>query len=377
MHGSRYNYSLTTYKNNSTAVSIVCTKHGEFKQSPASHMKGSGCKECRKDSLSAKYKLTREQFVERANKKYQGAYDYSKVIFEDKKTPVTIGCVKHGDFSKAPSEHLNSKSGGCNLCKHPTYRKGKKAFKYNTESFIVKSKAIHGDSYDYSQTCYQHYDLPVTIVCPKHGAFNQNACVHMKGGGCKSCATDRHIINSTYTTEEFISRARLVHLERFDYSQTVYKSAQQKLTIVCRKHGVFKQVPNDHLRGVGCSRCGTSYSRPHQKVVKYLQTLGFEEGRDFLVNDRKTLLNPNTGRFLELDIYFPNRRAAIEIDGAFFHGHCSDSSKIINVEQVKSQDALKNQLCLGLGVDLLRLRDTSITQCWEEVVSLVDNFLPK
>jgi very-short-patch-repair endonuclease len=46
IHGNTYDYSLVFYKNSSIPVEIKCKKHGFFKQSPNSHMNGSGCPFC-------------------------------------------------------------------------------------------------------------------------------------------------------------------------------------------------------------------------------------------------------------------------------------------------------------------------------------------
>lgn len=57
------------------------------------------------------------------------------------------------------------------------------------------------------------------------------------------------------TTEEFIKRAREKHGDRYDYSLVDYVDMFTPVEIVCRKHGVFKQAPNGHVRGAGCSLC--------------------------------------------------------------------------------------------------------------------------
>ena len=46
VHKGRYNYSKTVYVNNRTKVHIGCPVHGIFKQTPHSHLKGSGCQLC-------------------------------------------------------------------------------------------------------------------------------------------------------------------------------------------------------------------------------------------------------------------------------------------------------------------------------------------
>ena len=43
------------------------------------------------------------------------------------------------------------------------------------------------------------------------------------------------------TKEEFIRRARKTHGDKYDYSKVVYKNSEEKVCIVCHKHGDFYQ----------------------------------------------------------------------------------------------------------------------------------------
>jgi acetone carboxylase gamma subunit len=45
-HNNKYDYSLSTYKNNRTKTRIICPDHGIFDQVPMSHIKGVGCPSC-------------------------------------------------------------------------------------------------------------------------------------------------------------------------------------------------------------------------------------------------------------------------------------------------------------------------------------------
>ncbi|MGD0581186.1 MAG: hypothetical protein ABSC08_19960 [Bryobacteraceae bacterium] len=69
------------------------------------------------------------------------------------------------------------------------------------------------------------------------------------------------------TTEEFIRKAKLVHGDRYDYSQVVFKSAKLKVTIGCKEHGLFYQIPDSHLKGCGCSKCGVKRSHDKAKLT--------------------------------------------------------------------------------------------------------------
>ena len=45
-HGDRYDYSKVEYVNTKTKVTIICSKHGEFPQTPSAHKRGAGCIRC-------------------------------------------------------------------------------------------------------------------------------------------------------------------------------------------------------------------------------------------------------------------------------------------------------------------------------------------
>lgn len=57
-------------------------------------------------------------------------------------------------------------------------------------------------------------------------------------------------------TELFIQKSNIIHNKRFDYSLVSYKNNRTKIEIICHVHGVFKQIPQSHLNGHGCERCG-------------------------------------------------------------------------------------------------------------------------
>lgn len=58
------------------------------------------------------------------------------------------------------------------------------------------------------------------------------------------------------TTEQFISDARAVHGDRYDYSDVEYVNAHTPVAIRCPKHGVFKQRPSAHTNNKsGCPAC--------------------------------------------------------------------------------------------------------------------------
>ena len=99
------------------------------------------------------------------------------------------------------------------------------------------------------------------------------------------------------TTSEFVSDARSVHGDRYDYFDGEYVSAMTKIKIICRKHGHFWQRPNDHLGGKGCSLCGRENtiakrtSSLHSFIAKAQQVHGnvYDYSRAVYAKARKKL----------------------------------------------------------------------------------------
>jgi hypothetical protein len=57
------------------------------------------------------------------------------------------------------------------------------------------------------------------------------------------------------TTKEFIEKAKKIHQNSYDYSLVTYRTAHNKIDIICSKHGKFSQLPYNHLNGNGCPSC--------------------------------------------------------------------------------------------------------------------------
>jgi len=118
------------------------------------------------------------------------------------------------------------------------------------EQFIDDAIKKHGNKYDYSLVEYINNYTKIKIICSIHGIFEQTPCHHLEGNGCPNC-------NGTKkkSTEEFIIDARKVHGDKYDYSLVQYKRNNTKIKIICKKHGIFEQIPSSHLRGGNCLKC--------------------------------------------------------------------------------------------------------------------------
>ena len=81
-----------------------------------------------------------------------------------------------------------------------------------------------------------------------------------------------------YTQEQFLQRAHEVHGDRYDYSKSVYKRHDHKVTITCREHGDFEQRPLYHLMGRGCRSCAHTGWHDENRVAAKERGDTFYEG---------------------------------------------------------------------------------------------------
>ena len=249
-HGDKYDYSKVKYEKSNIKVCIICSEHGEFKQTPNNHLRGQGCPKCRLIKIGNSKRLSLSDFIKKANEKHDGKYDYDKVKYKNNSTKVCIICPEHGEFKQTPAHHLNGC--GCPKCGHNATGKSKRSSK---EDFIKKARKEHGDKYDYSKVKYKNCDTKVCIICKKHGEFLQTPYNHLKGTGCHKCANEANGERCRLSKEDFIKKAREEHGDKYIYTKVEYVNANTKVCIICPEHGEFWQRPSDHNQGQGCPKC--------------------------------------------------------------------------------------------------------------------------
>jgi len=94
------------YIKSDATVTIICKEHGEFEQTPESHLGGSGCEQCGRESRGLKKRGSNDAFIEKAIAKHGDIYDYSKVHYTQANEKVIIICKHHGEFAQRPNNHL-------------------------------------------------------------------------------------------------------------------------------------------------------------------------------------------------------------------------------------------------------------------------------
>lgn len=209
----------------------------------------------RKNEMDSK---TRE-FVEKAKEVHSDYnYDYSQVVYINKRTKVKIYCPKHDNwFTPFPGVHINQKT-RCRLC-------GKESgiAKQSTtkQEFINSANQLHGNKYDYSSVNYKNSYTKVDIICKDHGIFSIRPKDHLKANGehagCPKCGDIRAAIKRTKSTEYFLEKAEKSHGDKFDYSKVDYKHCKENVKIICKKHNLEFEVTPANFNGNihNCPEC--------------------------------------------------------------------------------------------------------------------------
>lgn len=191
-------------------------------------------------------------------------------------------------------------------------------------NFINKATKKHQGFYDYSFIEYLSAKTPVKISCPNHGIFQQTPNNHLTGHGCNTCSKDKNRKHAK-TTAEFILDANKIHKNIYDYSIVEYKNAHNKIDIICKEHGIFKQNPTNHLSGQGCIKCNISKSKGE---ILWLNNLRIEEKyrqKSFKIN----------GKLYKVDALKEN--VIYEFLGDYWHGNPKRfNSNLLNTQAKKT-----------------------------------------
>lgn len=143
--------------------------------------------------------------------------------------------------------------------------------KLTTQQVVNRFKNVHGIKYDYSKVQYNGMDEKVIITCPVHGDFEQTPHNHLRYG-CLRCGINKQVSSRTISSDTFIKCAKKKFGNKFDYSFVKYVNSKTPVKILCKKHGIFEQLPYTHLHSYGCPKCGleegakkSSYTKKSRK----------------------------------------------------------------------------------------------------------------
>jgi len=147
----------------------------------------------------------------------------------------------------------------------------------------------------------------------------------------------------------------------YTLKSTKYINNKEKLHLVCpRGHDYFVSWDNWHTFKSRCPRCSKTGISIWENTVKlFVRTLDIP----FLENDRTIILNPNTNRYVELDLWFPDLNKAIECNSEYWH------------KNRKHIDTLKQKWCKSNNISLFSVDFNVWQNDIEQCQKRIKNFL--
>lgn len=178
-HGDRYDLSRVVYTGAHGKIEVVCASHGSFFPQAGNFAdRGSGCKKCGSVAFGLQCRTDEALLMERFVEAHGDRFSYNGILYIDSVAHVRVVCPVHGEFIQRAFAHASGAD--CLRCRAPVF---------DTESFILEARRVHGDKYDYSQVQFVRVSNLVEIVCPVHGVFKQRPDAHVSSGqGCRKCA---------------------------------------------------------------------------------------------------------------------------------------------------------------------------------------------
>lgn len=252
---------------------------------------------------------------------------------------------------------------------------------HNTTNPIDRAITIHQDTYDYSLFVYKTMNTKSTIVCNDHGPFQRSMAEHIYSkAGCPGCSIKNMLKSRTgkfarWDTEKFISKAREIHGDLYDYKDVVYINAHTKVAIGCKVHGNWMIMPTGHIRGNGgmghgCPMCTSKMSAPEKRICKVLDAHNISYKYQHPFPDLRSELN----RVLFYDFYLLDYNIIIEYDGV---QHTKNTTLYPGLERRQVLDGIKNQYAIDNNIQLIRIPHTVGKHIDQFVENLIMQLLQK
>lgn len=254
---------------------------------------------------------------------------------------------------------------GCPRCGQTKRSSGRKTAPYNRSVACLYPKLIEEWDYKHNsqinpEKTYPGSDQIAWWICPKCNQHYQASIGNrVKGAACPVCA-GKVIVSGINDLETWCKdNDRQYILDEWDYKKNnvlpseVAPFASKKIWFVCKQgHAYRSLLANKTKLHTGCPICnkiGTSFQE--QACAYYLEK--------YYSNVINSYHDEWLGK-LELDIYLPELKCAVEYDGVEWH---KDSKKAL----------LKNNLCKENGVQLIRIREEGLPSLQDCINIIVEN----
>ena len=249
----------------------------------------------------------------------------------------------------------------CDIEKEVFYYDYNKITKNNTELYYCKDcknektkktlNKLYGEDIDNvfqlasvkeksKKTCKEKYGV-------EHHLQNKEILAKLKATNKKKYGVEFIPELKRHTKTSFIKKCKKIHGNLYDYSKVKYERVVDKIIIICKKHGEFIQIADDHVKGCGCPKCKTS--KGENEIIKYL------DSKSIKYVHQKKFEGCKYRTKLPFDFYLLDYNMCIEYDGI----QHSEMVEYFGGEEAfelrKKKDRIKTQFCRENKIILERI----------------------
>lgn len=303
------------------------------------------------------YKI--EELIEKANLIHNKKYTYDISTYTKKTNKMRIICPIHGEFWQSLQQHINKKQ-GCPICgKDKPKHRTKYSKRVSKEEYLELVNNKFGNKYKYNLDQYKNLSSSISIECPEHGIFKQNAYYHLNSkSGCPKCSFKQLSESNMSCTTDFIEKACKIHGDKYDYSKVEYIDVKTKVCIICHEHGEFWQLPYNHLTGNGCPECGKQRTNNSNKMTNE----EFIQKANIIHNSKYKYADIYTSYKEKINIICPIHGVFSQTPDDHLQG--KGCSKCGN-QTSKAEDEIYNFCCEHLGKENVQQRNKIIIHPYE------------
>ena len=321
---------LSEYENMRTRIKVKCKKCGEISYvMPRKLLSNTGCLNCKNSGQ----KLNKVILDRKLKEKFGDKFEILSEV-NGRKEKVLIKCKDCGYEWWVVPWILYTNQKDCPNCS--------RLKRYSSlDSIKEKIKEVHGDSISVIGD-YNGYRSGLMVRCNNCGyEWKANVTNIISGKGCPNrCYMKCRLINLWKDElENMYSKSfNILYPEKFYGDST-------EITLVCKNCGNTINGPIEYLRRYirKCRTCNPISSSYEDIVYDFIS-----ENYNGVIERNKRFTDYRGGTSREIDIYIPEFKLAIEVDGLYWHSY----SKVGSNKQKDKLEYFKNYF--GIRVIFIR-----------------------
>ena len=133
-----------------------------------------------------------------------------------------------------------------------------KKLKTDKTYFVNQAREVHGDTYGYDDFDFQGMHEKGMITCKIHGNFPMTPHAHITNKqGCPKCGIlKRAKSRLKFNTETYKEEIKKTHGDKYILDEIEFTRLEDKIKVICPKHGPWYPTAKNFRDGHGCPECG-------------------------------------------------------------------------------------------------------------------------